>query len=331
MMTRKYVSTIILAFVTILLWNPMQPSAENRSPSQPPAIQKLGTIDSDIVEITPVVFHEKLYRFEYIRSNYYNNQTGNSYFRFVDHASGETTPAFAAGYHLGCAFAFDDTMYVYGVEEWGGNRIQVFWSKDLQQWNTGLALDLPGWRIFNTSVCKGKDAFTMAFEIDAPPEETGSGFTIRFASSSDLLHWALTPSDCVYTKKHYSACPYLHYLDDGYYYMIYLHPYAGPAYKPHIVRSKDLVEWESSSLNPVLMYSDDDKKIANPRLSPEQQKKIAEAVDINNSDVDLCEYRGKVVINYSWGNQQGTEFLAEAEYAGSLDSFFHAYFPEKKD
>jgi hypothetical protein len=31
---------------------------------------------------------------------------------------------------------------------------------------------------------------------------------------------------------------------------------------------------------------------------------------------------GKVVITYSWGNQQGTEFLAEAAYGGSLEGFF---------
>jgi hypothetical protein len=31
-----------------------------------PFIQKLGTIDLDIVETTPVVFREQLYRFELI-------------------------------------------------------------------------------------------------------------------------------------------------------------------------------------------------------------------------------------------------------------------------
>ena len=44
-------------------------------------------------------------------------------------------------------------------------------------------------------------------------------------------------------------------------------------------------------------------------------------MDLNNSDVDFCEFRGKTIITYSWGNQQGTEFLAEAVYdrvAGEL-------------
>ena len=55
--------------------------------------------------------------------------------------------------------------------------------------------------------------------------------------------------------------------------------------------------------------------------------KVAGAVDLNNSDVDFCEFRGRTVITYSWGNQQGTEFLAEAVYEGSLASFLQGFFP----
>jgi hypothetical protein len=50
-------------------------------------------------------------------------------------------------------------------------------------------------------------------------------------------------------------------------------------------------------------------------------------VDLNNSDVDFWEFHGKTVITYSWGNQQGTEFLAEAAYEGSLESFLSGFFP----
>jgi hypothetical protein len=51
-----------------------------------------------------------------------------------------------------------------------------------------------------------------------------------------------------------------------------------------------------SGLNPVLASSDQDKAIANPKLTAAQRKAIARARDINNSDVDLCEYRGKTMI-----------------------------------
>jgi len=65
----------------------------------------LGTIDLLMVETTPVVFKDRLYRFEYVRDNYHANETGASYFRFIDVSSGNATPAFAKGFHLGCAFA----------------------------------------------------------------------------------------------------------------------------------------------------------------------------------------------------------------------------------
>ena len=94
-----------------------------------------------------------------------------------------------------------------------------------------------------------------------------------------------------------------------------------------VVRSKDLIHWEASPLNPVLKASEEDKKIANSKLSSAQRTAIAEARNINNSDIDFCEYNGKLIINYSWGNQQGTEFLAEAVFDGSLEEFLAGFFP----
>jgi hypothetical protein len=88
-----------------------------------------------------------------------------------------------------------------------------------------------------------------------------------------------------------------------------------------------LKRWESSRLNPVMAFSDGDKKIANPKLTADERKAIADAKNVNNSDVDLCEFKGKTVIYYSWGNQQGKEFLAEAVYEGTLADFLRSFFP----
>jgi len=297
------------------------------STASKPLIVKMGTIDCDLVETTPVVFRDRLYRFEYVRAKYKPNRTGASYFRFVDVDSGQATPAFAADYHLGSAHVQDNTVYVYGVNIWGGSEMRAFWSDDLKTWESRTALNLPGWEIFNNSVCKGEGRYVMAFEIGAPPEETGARFTMRFAESSDLLHWQLTPSERVFSKDRYTACPALRFLD-GQYYMIYLEAKPGPTYESHIVRSQDLVHWESSPLNPVLHYSEEDKLIANPKLSTSQRARIAGAVNINNSDVDLCEFNGKTILYYSWGNQKGIEFLAYALYDGTLESFLRGYFPE---
>lgn len=295
-------------------------------PVASPAIKKLGTLDLLMVETTPVVFKDRLYRFEYVRDNYPSNKTGASYFRFIDVATGKATADFAKGQHLGCAFVEGETVYVFGVDKWGGSKITVFRSKDMEKWEERAALHLPGWELFNTSVCKADGRYVMAVEVGAPKEVVGVPFTIFLAESKDLLTWKLLSQDCVYSKEKYTACPSLRYFD-GYFYMIYLETRPGPTYEAFIARSKDLKRWESSRFNPVLAFSDEDKQIVNPKLTTEQQKSIAQAKNINNSDVDLCEFKGKTIIYYSWGNQQGNEFLAEAVYEGSLACFLRSYFP----
>ena len=80
-------------------------------------------------------------------------------------------------------------------------------------------------------------------------------------------------------------------------------------------------------MNPVLMYDDtEDKRIANPHLTPRDRERIEAALNINNSDMELCEYLGRTIIYYSWGDQKGTEFLAEACYEGGMHELLTAFF-----
>jgi len=303
---------------------PAEPATKK---AERPAIRKLGTIDLDLVEATPVVFRDKLLRFEYVRKDYKPNQTGDTYFRFVDPADGRATAPFAHGYDLGCAFADGDAMWAFGVDHWDGEKVVGFRSTDLEHWETVPALHLPGWGLFNTSVCKAGDRYVMAIEVGKPPEVVGTPFTTRFAESRDLHTWTMLPDDRVYTKERYSACPSIRFLDDGMFYMTYLEALPGPNYVTHLVRSKDLIAWESSPLNPILVASEEDKVIANPNLTAEQRSKIAGAVNRNNSDLDFCEHRGRTILSYSWGSQLGTEFLAEAVYEGTLASLLKGFFP----
>lgn len=299
-----------------------QPRGAN---TRPPVIVKAGTIECDLVEATPVVFKDRLYRFEYVRQQYTANATGDSYFRFVDVATGEPTPAFATGAHLGCAYVEDGAVWVYGLGGWGESVIRLWRSSDLRTWDESVALELPGWELFNTSVCRGPEGYVMAIEVGAPPEVVGNPFTMRFARSDDLAHWELLPAECVFTRERYSACPALRW-QNGLYYMIYLEALEGPQWLPYIVRSPDLVHWEPNRFGPLMEVSPEDKRFANPRLSEAERDHILAAQNRNNSDVDLCEFRGRTYISYAWGNQIGTEFLAEAEYPGSLDAFLEAWF-----
>ena len=297
--------------------------------AQAPVITKLGTIECDLVEATPLVFKGKLYRFEYVRDRYKPNTTGDSYFRFVDTASGETTPSFARGFHLGSAFTVNDTMYVYGVPLWGEDSIHVFWSTNLEDWQEQVAFQEDGWGIYNTAVAEGPDGHVMAIEIGEPPEEVGTRFTIRFAASKDLLNWRATSTNQVYSREKYTACPALRYLD-GQYYMVYLESYPG-SWAPHIVRSPDLVEWETSPLNPMMKHSDEDRVPVNPQFTTEELERLKTAKNVNNSDVDFCEFNGKTVIYYSWGDQHGTEHLAAAEFDGPEEAFLKVFFPQSAE
>ncbi len=190
-------------------------------------IKKLGTIDIDLVETTPLVHDGRLVRFEYVRKGYWANETDDSYFRFVDVGAGEPTTPFARGFHLGSAYADDKGVFVFGVPIWGGSEIRVFHSTDLENWSDRIAMSLPGWGIYNTSVCRAGDRYFMAIEMGEPVKIVGVRFTIFFAESEDLLGWRMLPLDRVFSKERYTACPALRFLDDQYC-MIYLEARPGP-------------------------------------------------------------------------------------------------------
>ena len=167
----------------------------------------------------------------------------------------------------------------------------------------------------------------MAFEVGKPQDVVGHRFTTRFARSENLLDWKIVGDQAVYSKEFYTACPTIRYLD-GYYYMFHLVSRPGPEWQTYLVRSHDLVKWENSPCNPILSSSDEDKTIANDKLTLEEREYIKQSQNRNNSDFDLCEYHGKVLITYSWGNQTGKEFLAEAYYDGFLKDFLKGCFKE---
>jgi hypothetical protein len=322
MKTNKINLLLLLILFTFSSFS--QKSSLNNKKSRPQII-KSGTIDVDLVETTPIVFNNKVYRYEYVREGYWNNKTGDSYSRFVDRETGEPTSAFAKGFHLGSAFVYNETVYVTAVNIWDGEEVHIFASKDMENWESWLAFKLPGYGIFNTSLTYAGNKYVLMFEIGKPEKNSGERFTANFATSNDLKKWEILSSDHNYAKDRYTAPHCLRYLD-GYYYNFYLEAHKG--YEMRVVRSKDLINWKPSPLNPVLKFSAEDKNIANTKLSSESRQRIDKAENRNNSDIDFCEFEGKLIINYSWGNQRGEEFLAEAFYEGTLSQFLKGWFPE---
>ena len=308
-----------------------------------PVIRKLGTIScNNIVETTPIVFRGELYRFEVVRRKSFTSACAgmadrwqelddNPCLRFIHVRTNASTPLFAENHTFGFPFVVADTMYVVtgDSKDWGACKLAFFRSDDLIHWEKYTELCLPGWKIYNMNIAKMGAVYTLMVEISAPLEECGPHpFTFRFLQSTDMTNWTLTPSKCVFQKDRYAGSPALYTLeDDPYYYVGYLEAYPGDCYANSLARSKDLIHWEYSLLNPVLMYDEyEDKKIASPFLTPEDRAYIAGALDINNSDMELCEYLGRTIIYYSWGDQLGHEFLAEACFEGTMKEFLTGFF-----
>jgi lysophospholipase L1-like esterase len=288
-----------------------------------PLIRKLGTVDLDLVETTPVVVSNRLWRFEWVREGYWDNQRHTNYFRFRDPKSGEVTGPFADGHEFGSAFVNDGKVYVTGT--FGRGEVNVFVSRDLKNWEKWNAVPAGKYGIFNTSVCKAGDEFVLMFEIDKPAAEAGVPFTARFAKSNDLKTWTMTPPECNYAKDRYTAPHCLRWLE-GWFYDFYLEAHDG--YEMRVVRSRDLIHWQASPLNPVLKASAEDRRIANSKMPDAQRARVANAVNLNNSDIDFCEFGGQLRFTYSWGNQQGMEHLAEGVFDGSEAEFLRGWFPE---
>lgn len=295
-----------------------------------PIIRKLGTIKCDVVEATPIVFHDRLYRLEYFREQRQNeaNDSDMTYMHFIDVYTNSLTSPFAYGHHFGTAFVNGDYMYV-AASMYVDNKcpdpglINVFRSDDLENWELYGKLELPGLNTFNTGICEKDGIYTMLIEVDKPV-----GFTFRFAQSENMKDWTLLPLEKHFQDGRYAGGPAIYTLpDDPYYYVLYLEAYPEYRFANCIARSTDLIKWEYSPINPVLMYDEyEDKKIASPFLTVHERLRIDRALDTNNSDMELCEFLGRTIIYYSWGNQRGNEYLAEAAYEGSMKDLLQGFF-----
>lgn len=309
-----------------------------------PKIRKLGTISCNcIVETTPIVWQETLYRFEVVRRKSFTSATkvcwseldDSPCLRFINVRTNESTPLFAEDHTFGFPIVVEDMMYVVtgASKNWGADKLDFFRSKDLIHWEKYAELPLPGFKIYNMNIAKMGDTYTLMIEISAPVEEAGTvPFTFRFLQSKDMTNWTLTPRECVFQKERYAGSPALYTLeDDPHFYVGYLEEYPEHCFANCIARSKDLIHWEYSMVNPVLMYDEyEDKKIGSPFLTPQDRALIDAAIDMNNSDMELCEFLGRTIIYYSWGDQLGHEFLAEACYEGSMKAFLQGFFEPLK-
>ena len=291
-----------------------------------PKIRKLGAV-SPYGESSPFVFDGRLYRLELADLTRGKNPGENSAALIRDRETGEILSRFGETCYFHSLYQEDGVVYVIGTLLSSPDTLMLFESRDLKTWKSRELLKNPGWHYFNTSLTKGPDGYVLAIEASEPAEEVGVFFTAFFARSEDLVHWTLPDPAKGFPKHRYLGGPWFRY-SRGWYYLIAVTELPCCRYTNYLYRTRDFDTWEVGLYNPILMPDEEDRKISPYAfdLSPAHLEEIRTGFLSSNSDVDLCEWKGKTLLTYNAGNQLGFYFMAEAEYDGTPDDFLEAFF-----
>jgi len=161
-------------------------------------------------------------------------------------------------------------------------------------------------------VCRGVDVFILLYETnDAqwPP------FTFKYCTSTDLHSWSHIPG-AIYGRDKYVGGPALYY-EGGTYYTLFLHDLGG-TWETRITRSRDLLNWEDAPEGRPFLPCNP-KHVPQPNLFPDVR-------ELSASDAELCEWRGKTLVYFYGGNQQGQGILQLAVFDGSPRELLEYYF-----
>ncbi|MBQ3150523.1 MAG: hypothetical protein IJB86_04680 [Clostridia bacterium] len=289
-----------------------------------PRIRKLGAV-SPYGESTPFVWNGRLMRLELVDTSRGVDSDEKAYAIIRDRESGEILSCFGHGCYYYSFYQENGTAYVLGTksDDGGlcGHSIMVFESRDLKEWTSRTLVSRDGWKFFNSSLTKGPDGYVLLLEF-APPH-----FNYTFAVSKDMKDWTFLSDEYTFGKGRYVGGPWMRY-SNGYYYVISVEALPAQRYTNYIYRSTDLLNWQAGHYNPLLMPSEEDRKISPYAYDIDEELLLAIRTGYisSNSDVDMCEYNGKTLITYNAGNQLGFYYLAEAEYDGSEAEFLEANF-----
>ena len=300
-----------------------------------PKLIKSGASSRYCGESTPFVRRGRLLLLE----NLWDGDAPRALIR--DYFTGEALALLGGdGTRFYSAFCENDRVYVFATKD---NAVYRYVSDDLKTWEKQAALAFPeNFELFNTSVCKGPDRCMIAVECAWRGQSRGDEknrvnnpyigvyYTEFFAFSYDLERWELLPFDTAYTPARYCACPALRYCE-GYYYMICLEALPLGRYAPYIYRTRDFETWEIGLYNPILMPSEEDRRVKpGVQIPSDLAEANASHVDVNNSDVDLCEYGGKTYVVYCAGHQAQARGMSgltcEAVFNGTMKEFLQGYF-----
>lgn len=279
--------------------------------------------------MTPFVWNGKLMRMEWINPANAEKPGTERATVIRDCESGKFISCICTDILFPSAYIEDDKAYVLGVNPENRGQVIIFESTDLVEWSRRILLTNPGWVYYNTGLTKGPHGYVLLMESSDPVEHIGPyKFTHFFATSPDLYEWSFMDYDPGYSKDRYMGGPWLKY-SEGYYYMMACAELTCQRYTNYFYRTKDFHTWEISYYNPILMPSEEDRRVspnAHPDLTPMVVEKIKTGFLSSSSDIDMCDWNGKTYINYLLGNQSGFCYMAEAVYNGTVAEFLKSLF-----
>ena len=185
----------------------------------------------------------------------------------------------------------------------------------------------PQEQLFNSSICRGRDGYVMAYESNDPAYPA---FTIKFAQSQDLSTWTQLP-DATFGTDRYTACPTIRYAD-GYYYVFYLeHRTPRWYFETYVTRSADLKTWYRSPLNPVLSPRriDDGINASDPDLRGVRREDVS--LLRGGRPVDLDEHQARDLSGFRWRSSSRPGFPTK-EFAtrATCPAIRHAHKRQRK-
>jgi len=300
-----------------------------------PRFERMGAVTPN-GESSPFVFRGKLYRLELAdptRGTDFSDPRIHCEIR--EAKGGRLVSSFAhAKCYYPAAFVDGDTVRVTATKlertadgkVVTGGRIMVYESKDLVEWKERVLFERPGFRFFNTTVAKGPDGYVLAMETNTRPQ-CGVPFTMFFATSKDFVEWKAMDDSTAFPKRWYCGGPFMVWCG-GWYYLSLVTALPCERFCQYLYRTRDFRKWETGRYNPLLLVSDDDRRVSPNAhsLDSAMRGKIARAFVCSASDLEMCDYEGKTYMVYGIGDQKGFYYFAEAWYNGPMSELLENFF-----
>ncbi len=291
--------------------------------SQPQVVAK-----SNVSEITPFIWRNRLYKVEnYKASEAFPGEDIAKRFhedgcRIVDVESGKTLSIPWTNHYFTTATVWQDRIYLFGGDYewdrpwWHIRHIEMIHSDDLAHWSRPQIVlkAADNENLFNNAVVHDGQRFVLLYETDDPAYPK---FTFKFAVSDDLEHWTKLPK-AIFGNDKYVGGPAM-YFEGGRYYILYVNDLGGK-WDTRITRSRDLVQWEEAP---------SDRPFLSPDYTHETNPEDYPGVfEINASDAEMIEWQGHVLVWWNGGDQCSCGDHKLAEFAGTRRELCERFFAD---